>query len=240
MNLNPITWTGQTDIPSLGGVSEPASAAIPGPPVAAPVPAVPHLGLARRARMLSWLGLVWIGAEGAVAIAAGLAAGSVALVGFGIDSAIEAMASLVIIWRFTGSRLLSPSAEGRAQRLVAIQFFVLAPYVGFEAIHALIEGARPGVSWVGIALAATSAVGMPLLGLAKRRIGERLGSLATRGEGMQNVLCGILAAALLVGLVGNAAAGLWWLDPLVALTIAGVAVHEGRRAWRGDACGCAA
>jgi divalent metal cation (Fe/Co/Zn/Cd) transporter len=182
---------------------------------------------------------VWIGAEGAVAIAAGLAAGSVALIGFGVDSAIEAMASLVIIWRFTGSRLLSATAERRAQRLVALQFFVLAPYVGFEALHALIDGARPEVSWLGIALAATSAVGMPLLGQAKRRVGEQLGSLATRGEGMQNVLCGILALALLIGLVGNAAAGLWWLDPAVALGIAAVAVHEGRRAWRGEACGCA-
>ena len=141
-------------------MSEAATAVIPAPPVAAPR----HLALARRARMLSWVGLVWIGAEGAVAIAAGLAAGSVALIGFGIDSAIEAMASLVIIWRFTGSRLMSSTSEQRAQRLVALQFFVLAPYVGFEAVHALIEGARPAVSWVGIGLAATSAVGMPLLG----------------------------------------------------------------------------
>ena len=240
MNLNRITWTPRHGVPSLGRVSETAAAAIPAPPVAARLPSPRHMALARRARMLSWLGLVWIGAEGAVAVAAGLAAGSVALIGFGIDSAIEAMASLVIIWRFTGSRLLSAGAERRAQRLVALQFFILAPYVGFEAIHALIDGARPEVSWVGIGLAATSAVGMPLLGQAKRRVGEQLGSPATRGEGMQNVLCGVLALALLIGLVGNAAAGLWWLDPAVALVIAGVAVSEGRRAWRGDACGCAA
>ncbi len=186
--------------------------------------------------MLSWLGLVWIGAEGAVAIAAGLAAGSVALVGFGVDSGIEAFASLVIIWRFTGSRLLSATAERRAQRLVAVQFFLLAPYVAVEAVLALAAGHHPDASWVGIALAATSAAGMPLLGVAKRRVGEQIGSAATRGEGMQNVLCGMLAGALLVGLLGNALLGAWWLDSAVALLIAGVAVREGLQSWRGDAC----
>jgi divalent metal cation (Fe/Co/Zn/Cd) transporter len=240
MTLTRISWTGGKGVPSLGWVSEAATAVIPAPGVAAPHPSPRHLALARRARMLSWLGLVWIGAEGAVAIAAGITAGSVALIGFGVDSAIEALASLVIIWRFTGSRLLSATAERRAQRLVAAQFFLLAPYLGIEAVHALTEGARPDASWVGIGLAATSAAGMPLLGMAKRRVGEQLGSLATRGEGMQNVLCGVLALALLVGLVGNALAGLWWLDPAVALGIAGVALYEGRRSWRGDACGCAA
>lgn len=190
----------------------------------------------RRARLLSWLGLAWIGAEGAVAVAAGLAAGSVALIGFGADSVIEGLASLVIIWRFTGSRKTSQVAERRAQRLVAVQFFLLAPWVAFGAVHALVAGDRPDTTWVGIGLAVTSAVGMPMLGLAKRRVGERLGSGATRGEGMQNVLCGYLAGALLVGLVGNAAFGLWWLDPAVALLIAAVAVSEGRSAWRGQGC----
>ena len=197
-----------------------------------------HAALARRARRLSWLGLVWIGAEGVVAIAAGLAAGSVALIGFGIDSAIEGFASLVIIWRFTGSRLLSSAAERRAQRLVAAQFFLLAPYVAVEAVLALVGGHRPDPTWIGIFLAATSAVGMPLLGAAKRRVGEQLGSAATRGEGMQNVLCGMLAGALLVGLLANALLGAWWLDSVVALLIAGVAVREGMQAWRGDGCAC--
>ena len=195
-------------------------------------------GLMRRARMLSWLSLVWIGAEGAVALAAGIAAGSVALVGFGVDSVIEGLASVVIIWRFTGARKGSERAELRAQRLVAVQFFLLAPYVGYHALHALATGDRPDASWIGIALALTSAVGMPLLGMAKRRIGEQLGSRATRGEGMQNVLCGYLAVALLAGLVGNAALGLWWLDPVAALAIAAVALSEGRSAWRGATCGC--
>ncbi|MDQ4048633.1 MAG: cation transporter [Actinomycetota bacterium] len=193
-------------------------------------------GLMRRARLLSWLSLVWIGAEGAVALAAGIAAGSVALIGFGVDSVIEGLASVAIIWRFTGRRKASEAAELRAQRLVALQFFLLAPYVGYQALHALAAGDRPDASWVGIALALTSAIGMPMLGMAKRRIGEQLGSRATRGEGMQNLLCGYLAVALLAGLLGNATLGLWWLDPVAALVIAAVALSEGRSAWRGAAC----
>lgn len=192
--------------------------------------------LMRRARLLSWLSLVWIAAEGAVALAAGIAAGSVALIGFGIDSVIEGLASVAIIWRFTGWRKASEGAELRAQRLVAVQFFLLAPYVGYQALNALATGDRPDASWLGIGLALTSAVGMPLLGMAKRRIGEQLGSRATRGEGMQNVLCGYLAVALLAGLLANAALGLWWLDPVAALVIAAVALSEGRSAWRGAAC----
>lgn len=203
-------------------------------PRAAPASAE-WIRLARRARLLSWVSLAWMGAEGAIAIVAGILAGSIALIGFGIDSAIEGVASLVIVWRFTGARLHSPAAERRAQRLVAIQFFLLAPYVAAEAIHALVAGERPDVSWIGIALAATSVVGMPLLGRAKRRLGERLGSAATRGEGAQNLLCAYLAGALLVGLLGNALAGLWWLDPAVALLIGAVALREGVEAWRGEA-----
>jgi divalent metal cation (Fe/Co/Zn/Cd) transporter len=195
-----------------------------------------HVILARRARLLSWLSLVWIGAEGGVAILAGVMAGSVALIGFGADSAIEGLASVVIIWRFTGTRMFSAAAEGRAQKLVAIQFFLLAPYVAAEALRGLILGQHADPSPLGIGLAVTSAIGMPLLGLAKQRIGAQLGSRATRGEGTQNVLCGYLAVGLLVGLVGNALFGLWWLDPVVALGIAAVAVREGRAAWRGDEC----
>jgi len=195
-----------------------------------------HGVLAHRARLLSWLSLIWIGAEGAVAILAGVMAGSAALIGFGADSAIEGMASVVIIWRFTGSRMFSHAAERRAQKLVAIQFFVLAPYVAFEALQGLIGGQHADPSWLGIGLALTSAIGMPLLGAAKRRIGEELHSAATRGEGTQNVLCGYLAAGLLLGLLGNALLGLWWLDPLVALGIAGVALREGLGSWRGEEC----
>jgi divalent metal cation (Fe/Co/Zn/Cd) transporter len=175
-------------------------------------------------------------AEGGIAIVAGILAGSIALIGFGIDSAIEGFASLVIVWRFTGSRLLSEKAETRAQKLVAIQFFLLAPYVGGEAIHKLITGERPETSWLGIGLVTTSVIGMPFLGIAKRRLADKLGSVATRGEGTQNLLCAYLAAAVLVGLLGNTLLGLWWLDPAAALVIAAVAVKEGRESWRGEGC----
>jgi hypothetical protein len=127
--------------------------------------------------------------EGLVAIMAGIAAGSIALIAFGIDSAIEGFASVVIVWRFTGSRTLSHQAEVRAQKLVAVQFFILAPYVGIEAIRALINGSHPEESLVGIALAASSVVVMPWLGRAKQRIGSRLDSSATASEGKQNLLC---------------------------------------------------
>ena len=146
--------------------------------------------LAARVRLLSWASLAYMAAEGAIAIVAGATAGSVALIGFGLDSAIEGFASAIIVWRFTGHRVFSEAAETRAQKLVAIQF------------------------------------------------AERLGSPATKGEGRQNMLCAYLAGALLVGLVGNATVGAWWLDPAVGLLIAAVAVKEGRQAWRGEGCGC--
>lgn len=206
------------------------------PSAAPPSPSADHLRAVRRVKQLSWLSLVWMGAEGTVAIVAGVMAGSIALVGFGIDSAIEGFASAVIVWRFTGSRIHSPAAEQRAQKLVAAQFFLLAPYVAFEAIHRLITGERPDVSWLGMALAATSVIGMPLLGLAKVRLAHQLGSPATKGEGNQNLLCAYLAGAVLVGLAANAAFGLWWLDPVAALVIAAVAVREGVETWRGEGC----
>jgi divalent metal cation (Fe/Co/Zn/Cd) transporter len=174
--------------------------------------------------------------EGAVAVVAGIVAGSIALIGFGIDSAIEGFASVIIVWRFTGWRTLSHEAEERAQKLVAVQFFILAPYVGIESVRALIEGHHPEESVVGIALAASSLVAMPWLGWAKQRIAARIGSSATASEGKQNLLCAYLAGALLVGLLGNALLGAWWLDAVVGLLIAALAIQEGREAWQGDAC----
>lgn len=194
------------------------------------------LRAARRARLLSWLSLAWMAVEGAVGVVAGVLAGSIALVAFGLDSAIEGFASLVIVWRFTGARLHSERAERRAQKLVAIQFFLLAPYVAAEAVHRLVTAEQPETSWLGIGLTLSSLVAMPYLGVAKRRLAVQLGSAATRGEGTQNLLCAYLAGAVLVGLLGNALLGLWWLDPLAALVVAAVAVREGRESWRGDAC----
>ena len=192
--------------------------------------------LARRVKFLSWLSLVWMSVEGLVAIAAGIVAGSIALIGFGLDSAVEGFASVIIIWRFTGHRVFSHAAEQRAQKLVAVQFFVLAPYVGVESVRALVGGEHPDVSPAGIALAIGSIIFMPILGIAKQRLANRIGSAATAGEGRQNMLCAYLAGALLIGLLGNAVAGTWWLDPVVGLLIAAVAVKEGIEAWRGEGC----
>lgn len=194
--------------------------------------------LAGRVRLLSWVSLGYMTLEGGIAILAGILAGSIALIGFGIDSAIEGFASAIIVWRFTGKRIFSEDAEQRAQKLVAIQFFLLAPYVGFESVQALIGGERPDVSWLGIALSASSLIVMPYLGVAKQRLADQLGSAATKGEGRQNMLCAYLAGALLVGLLGNAVVGAWWLDPIVGLLIAGLALKEGLEAWRGEGCAC--
>jgi divalent metal cation (Fe/Co/Zn/Cd) transporter len=211
--------------------------------VSRPAPRNEHsaewLRAAGRAKTLSWLSLVWMGAEGAIAVTAGILAGSIALIGFGIDSAIEGAASLVIVWRFTGHRLTSAASETRAQKLVAAQFFLLAPYVTVEAVRHLITGAEAETTWLGMALTATSLIGMPILGIAKQRLARTLGSSATHGEGAQNLLCAYLAGAVFLGLAGNALFGWWWLDPIAALAIAGVAVKEGVETWRGEGC-CAA
>ena len=199
----------------------------------------PWLRLARLAKLLSSLTLVWLGIEGAIGVVAGLLAGSIALVAFGLDSAIEGLASIIVIWRFTGSRTISGTTERRAQKWVAISFFLLAPYVAAEAIETLIEGTAAETSWLGIILTAGTLVICPWLGRAKQRIGTKLGSRATYGEGTQNVLCAILAAAVLVGLAANTLFGVWWLDPAAALVIAAICVREGQKAWRGEECGCA-
>lgn len=192
--------------------------------------------LVRRTKLLAWLGVGWHGVEAAVAIGAGVVAGSVALVGFGADSTIEAVAGFVLLWRFAASRTSSEDAERRAQKLIAISFYVIAAYVGFEALRALLAAVRPDASWVGIGLATVTLLTMPPLAIAKARIGEKLGSSATKSEGRQNMLCAYLSAALLVGLGANALFGLWWADPVTALLIAGVAVKEGRESWRGESC----
>jgi divalent metal cation (Fe/Co/Zn/Cd) transporter len=173
--------------------------------------------LERRTRLLAWSGIGWHVIEFAIAFFAGLAAGSIALVGFGVDSLIEALAGGVVLWLFTGNRRGSSAAERRAQQLIAVSFFLLAGYVGVEALRTLANGHHPDASWVGIALAAFTAPTMPLLACAKRRLGY-------------------LSIALLLGLAANALAGWWWADPLTALAIAVVAVSEGRQSWRGEGC----
>jgi divalent metal cation (Fe/Co/Zn/Cd) transporter len=195
-----------------------------------------HTLLVRRARLLAWGANAWHAIEFAIAIGAGIAAGSIALVGFGIDSLVESLAGFVILWRFAGSHVHSDSAERKAQKLVALSFFALALYVGAEALRTLAAADRPGVSWVGIGLAAFTAPTMPLLAAAKRRVGRRLGSAATVKEGAQNLVCAYLSIALLAGLLANALAGWWWADPVAALAIGGVALREGVESWRGEGC----
>ena len=192
--------------------------------------------LERRARFLAWGGIAWHVVEFAIALAAGIAAASVALVGFGIDSLIEAAAGVTVIWRFSGSRLTSETSERRAQQFIAASYFVLAVFIAVDSLRQLVGGNEPGVSWVGIALAAVTAPTMPLLARAKRKVGHALDSAATVGEGGQNMICAYLSIALLVGLLANALVGWWWADPIAALVIGAVAVREGAETWRGDAC----
>jgi divalent metal cation (Fe/Co/Zn/Cd) transporter len=194
--------------------------------------------LQRRARWLAWGGIGWHVIEFAIAVGAGLAASSIALIGFGIDSLIESLAGFVVLWLFTGRRLDSPAAERRAQQMIAVSFVALAAYVGVEAVRSPIGGAEADASWVGIGLAAFTASTMPLLARAKRRLGHELGSSATVQEASQTQLCAYLSVALLIGLGANALFGWWWADPVSALVIAAVAAREGRDTWRGNDCDC--
>jgi divalent metal cation (Fe/Co/Zn/Cd) transporter len=203
-------------------------------------PAEDRAALVRRARLLAWIGVGWHVIEAAIAILAGLAASSIALIGFGADSLIESAAGFIVLWRFAAVRSASAGAERRAQQLIAISFYVLAAYIAIEATRSLIGGDEPATSWVGIALAAFTAATMPPLAIAKARVGAKLNSSATTSEGRQNMLCAYLSLGLLAGLGANALLGWWWADPVTALAIAVVAVREGRDAWRGEepSCGC--
>ena len=194
--------------------------------------------LVRRAKLLAWGGNAWHFVEFAIAVGAGVAAGSIALVGFGIDSLIESLARFIIIWRFASRRSLLQTAERRAQQLVAGSNAILVVYILIEATRSLVGGDHPEASWVGIGLAAFTAPTMPLLARAKRRVGHQLGSAATVSEAEQNQICAYLSIALLVGLLANALAGWWWADPAAALVIAAVAGKEGWESWKGESCDC--
>jgi divalent metal cation (Fe/Co/Zn/Cd) transporter len=207
-------------------------------PVASEPPARERHRLVSRARLLAWVGFGWHIVEGAVAVGAGVAAGSVALLGFGADSVIEAAAAVVVIWLMASGRSSSQRAERRAQQLIAASFALLGAYVGVEALRDLIGGHHPAVSWVGVALSVVTLLAMPPLAIAKRRVGEALGSSATASESRQSMLCAYLSAGLLIGLLANAIAGWWWADPVVALGIGAVALREAQEAWRGKACDC--
>jgi divalent metal cation (Fe/Co/Zn/Cd) transporter len=190
--------------------------------------------LGRRAKLLAGLSVTYNVIEAIIAITAGLVAGSVALVGFGLDSVVEVSSGLIILWQF--SHRIPESRERQALRLLAFSFFALAAYVGFESARALIFGADPDASTIGIVLAAVSLVVMPFISYAQRRTGKALGSNAVYADGTQTLLCTYLSAVLLVGLVLNATLGWSWADPIAGLIIAAVAAREGLEAWRGDGC----
>jgi divalent metal cation (Fe/Co/Zn/Cd) transporter len=212
-------------------------------PAGAATAAVPRdaswLRTARRARLLSWLSLAWMTVEGVVGLIAGLDASALSVIVWAASSFVEGLASMIVIWRFTGSRTRSESSEQIAQRLVAGSFLLLIPFFVYEAIHRLIVGSDTTSSTLGIAVTASAIVLMPGLGWAKLRLGDRLGSSATAGEGVQNLMCAAQAAAALVALIG-ASAGLGILDPIAALVVAAIAGKESLELWRGQSDDCCA
>lgn len=191
---------------------------------------------ARRARSLSWLSLGWMTVEGVLGLVAGVAAGSLSLVGWALGSVIEGLASVIVIWRFTGSRTLSETAEGRAHKAVAASFFLLAPYLAIQGARDLLIGHASEASGLGVVVTTASLLLMPAIGVAKKRLGAVLGSGATAGEGVQNLMCAAQAGAVLAGLAATATLGWTWVDPAIALLLAGWAIREGIKARRGDDC----
>jgi divalent metal cation (Fe/Co/Zn/Cd) transporter len=192
--------------------------------------------LGRRAQLLAAASVAYNGVEAVIAIAAGIVAGSVALIGFGLDSVVEVSSGLIILWQFR--HRLPESRERQALRLMAVSFFALAAYVAFESARALVTGHDPETSMVGIGLAIASLIIMPFLSWAQRRTGRSLGSNAVVADSTQTLLCTYLSAVLLVGLVLNATLGWSWADPIAGLVIAAVALKEGWDAWRGESCSC--
>jgi divalent metal cation (Fe/Co/Zn/Cd) transporter len=183
---------------------------------------------------LAWATIVWNTIEAAVAIVAGAAASSIALISFGLDSTVEVLSASVIVWQMT--RDVPEEREARALRLIAISFFALATYVMVRAVLDLVTASEPETSTAGIVLAAVSLVVMPVLAGMKRRNGRLLGSESVVADSRQTMLCTYLSAVLLVGLVLNATVRWWWADPLAALVIAVLAFNEGREAWVGERC----
>ena len=190
--------------------------------------------LRRRVRMLVAATITYNVVEAVVAIAAGTVAGSVALIGFGLDSLVEVTSAAAVAWQFAARE--PERREQAALRVIAWSFFALAAYVTVEAVRALVGGAEAERSAVGIVLLALSVVVMPVLSLAQRRTGRELGSNSAVADSKQTLLCTYLSVAVLVGLVLNSALGWWWADPIAALVLAVVAVREGREALRGEVC----
>ena len=196
--------------------------------------AVSHEQHIRRGKLLEYATVAYNSLEGVIAAGAGLVAGSIALVGFGFDSGIEVLASLLLIWRLH----VGEKTEKRALQLVGVSFLILAAYVAFGSIRALVLREPPEESLVGIVLAAASVVIMPLLVRAKRRVAAAINSRAMQAEANQTELCMYLSAILLAGLGLNAWLGWWWADPVAALVMVPIIGNEGREALRGERCDC--
>lgn len=191
----------------------------------------------RRGRTLEYLTLGWNAVEAVVAIAAGLAAGSTALTGFGIDALVEGASGGILLWRLRDDGV-SAAREGRALQLVGVTFMALAAWVGFEAVDSLLGREAPSASPVGIVVATLSLLVMPWLAYQKRSVARELGSAALEADSRQTDLCAVLSAILLTGLVLNAAFGWWWVDSAAALIMVPVIAAEGVRALRGETCEC--
>lgn len=189
----------------------------------------------RRGRLLEYLTIGWNVLEAVVAIGAGLFAGSIALVGFGVDSVIESTSGAILLWRLRdGER--GEQRERIALRLVGISFLLLAAYVAFDAVKSLIARESPEASYIGIGIAALSLIVMPLLARAKRRVAAQLNSRAMKADSRQTDLCAYLSAILLGGLLLNALFGLWWADPVAGLVMLPIIAREGVEALRGETC----
>jgi divalent metal cation (Fe/Co/Zn/Cd) transporter len=186
----------------------------------------------RRAFRLEYLTIGWMLIETA-AIAAGIAAHSVALTGFGLDSVIEIGAAGVVLWQF---RSVDDHRVHRAHRLIGISLYALAGYIAAESIYSLARQDRPEHSFLGIVIAVVALIIMPLLARAKHRLGDEMGNAALSADASESSLCAYLSAILLAGLVLNAAFGWWWADPIAGLGIAAFAFREGREAWAGNDC----
>jgi len=190
------------------------------------------LSAVRRGRLLSYLTIGWNSLEGIIAVAAGIVAGSIALVGFGVDSVIEVSSGVIILWRLAAGE----HREKLALRLVGVCFVALAGYVAFDAVKSLIYREAPEASYVGIAIAALSLVVMPWLAREKRKVAARLSSRAMHADSRQTDLCMYLSAILLGGLILNAVFGWWWADPVAALIMVPIIANEGIEALRGESC----
>jgi divalent metal cation (Fe/Co/Zn/Cd) transporter len=191
--------------------------------------------LGRRAQLLAAASVGYNLVEAVVAVTAGVIAGSVALIGFGLDSVVEMSSGLIILWQFRHA--VPESRERLALRLIGVSFFALAGYVTVESARSLLSGSDPAPSPVGIGLAVLSLLIMPVLSWAQRRTGRALGSGSVVADSIQTLLCTYLSGVLLAGLLLNALLGWGWADPVAGLVIAAVAVKEGVEAWRGDNCG---